>query len=152
MSEEAVTKVSEFLKKMGLEYRYMDEEKIFVVPFASEKTGRKFNVLIVVRGDWVTAAAIAARREELPRDVDEKELYKLLLRLTFELSEVTFGLTEHGDIVVHAESHVKALEFENFKVELGSVVFGMEYFTREIMPNYPRIKVPKDLSRLVYLV
>ena len=137
MSEgDAVQEVKEFLKRMDLKFRHIEDKNAFVVPFFSEKTGRQFNVVITIKDNWVTTAVIAARREELPRDIDEKEFYRLLLLLTFELNEVTFGLTKQGDVVVHAESHVKALSFENFKMEFGSVVFGVELFHREILPNY----------------
>ncbi|HDJ25823.1 MAG TPA: hypothetical protein ENF34_00695 [Candidatus Bathyarchaeota archaeon] len=151
LSEEAVAKVREFLEKMGLEFKYVEEDKVFVVPFVSED-GRRFNVVVAVRGDWVTTAAIAAKRDELPRDVDERKLYELLLRLSFEMNEVTFGLTDKGDVVVHAESHVKALSLENFRIEFASVVFGVEYFARKVAPDYPRLEAPKDLSRLLYVV
>jgi len=152
MSEgEAVQKVKEFLKRMDLKFELIEDRNAFVVPFSSEKTGRQFNVVITIKENWVTTAAIAARREELPRDIDEKEFYRLLLLLTFELNEVTYGLTNRGDVVVHAESHVRALSFENFKVELGSVVFGVEFFHREILPNYPKIEVPDYYSKLIYL-
>ena len=152
MSEgEAVQKVKEVLKRMGLKFELIEDRNAFVVPFSSEKTGRQFNVVITIKENWVTTAAIAARREELPRDIDEKEFYRLLLLLTFELNEVTFGLTNRGDVVVHAESHVKALSFENFKVEFGSVVFGVEFFHRNILPNYPKVEVPDYYSKLIYL-
>jgi len=151
VSEEAVAKVREFLEKMNLHFKYVEKDKVFVVPFEAED-GRRFNVIVAIRGDWVTTAAIAARREELPKDVDEKRLYELLLRLSFELNEVSFGLTDKGDIVVHAESHVRALDLENFKIEFASVVFGVEYYAREIAPNIPKVKVPRDLSRLIYVV
>jgi len=148
---EAVQKVKEFLKRMDLKFKHIEDKNAFVVPFLSEETGRQFNVVVTIKDDWVTTAAIAARREELPRDIDEKEFYRLLLVLTFELNEVTFGLTNKGDVVVHAESHVKALSFENFKMEFGSVVFGVELFHREILPNYPKVKVPDYYSKLIYL-
>jgi len=151
LSEEAVAKVREFLEKMGLRFKYVEEDKVFVVPFQSED-GRRFNVIVAVRGDWVTTAALAAKKDELPPNLDERKLYELLLRLSFEMNEVTFGLTDKGDVVVHAESHVKALSLENFRIEFASVVFGVDYFAKEIAPNLPRLKPPKDLSRLLYVV
>jgi len=148
LAREAVNKVKEILDKMGLKYEYVEKEDLFIVPFKSDV--KEFNVLVAVRGDWVTTLAMAAKKEELPKDLDEKELYKLLLRLSLELSEVTFGLTEFGDVVVHAESHVKALSPENFEVEFASVVFGVEYFAREIAPKLSRIRVPDDMSKKIY--
>ncbi|RLI08175.1 hypothetical protein DRO32_02705 [Candidatus Bathyarchaeota archaeon] len=147
LSEEVVNKVKEMLDKMGLKYEYVEEDKVFVVPFKSGE--RVFNVLVALRGDWVITSALAARKEDLPEDVDEKELYKLLLRLSLELSEVTFGLTSRGDVVVHAESHVNALSFENFRIEFASVVFGVEYFAKEVAPSYPKVRVPNDLSEKI---
>ena len=144
---EAINKVHEFLKKMKLHYRFVEEDKLFIVPFASEE--RRFNILVLVRDDWVRVIGLAAKRSELPRNLDEKEFYKLLLRLTLELNEVTFGLTEDEDIVVHAETHVSALELENFKVEFASVVFGVEYFKEKVLPNLPLLKPPDDVSRKV---
>ena len=149
--EEAIARVRDFLEKMDLKFKYIKDKKTFVVPFFSRKTRKEFNVIVTIRENWVTTAALAATKDQLPRDLDEREFYRLLLQLTFELNEVTFGLTRDGDVVVHAESHVNALSFENFKVEFGSVVFGVEYFLSEVLPNYPRIEVPDYYSKLVYL-
>jgi len=134
---------------MGLAYTYVEKDRVFVVPFKGDD--KVFNVLVTIRDDWVITSALAARKDELPPDINREELYGLLLRLSFELSEVTFGLTEKGDIVVHAESHVDALSFENFKVEFTSVVFGVFFFSKEIAPKYPRVKVPNDLSEKIYM-
>ena len=142
MSEEAVNKIHDFLKKMDLKYEFVEKDKVFIVPFSNDK--RHFNVLVLVRGDWVNVMALAAKKDDLPANLDKEKFYETLLRLTLELNEVTFGLTEDGDVVVHAQTHVKALEFENFRVEFTSVVFGIDYFAKNVATNLPLIKPPPD--------
>jgi len=143
-----VKKIREILDELGLKYRYVDKDKLFVIPVTTE--ARKFNVLIMVRGDWITTVALAAKKEELPKDLDEREFFRTLLRLSLELSEVTYGLTELGDVVVHAETHVRALSKENFKIELASVMFGVDYFAKEVATKYPRVRVPDEVTRKIY--
>ncbi len=149
MSEEAVNKIHDFLKKMDLKYEYVEKDRVFIVPFSSN-TGRRFNVLVLVRGDWVNVVALAARRTDLPPNLDKEKFYETLLRLTLELNEVTFGLTEDGDVVVHAQSHVRALELENFRVEFASVVYGVDYFAKNVANNLPLIeRPPSDISKKI---
>ena len=147
MSEEVVNKIHEFLKKMDLKYKFVEEDKVFIVPFSGDE--KQFNVLVIVRGDWVNVVAMAAKKDELPANLDKEEFYRTLLRLTLELNEVTFGLTEDGDVVVHAQTHVNALEFENFRVEFASVVFGVDYFSKNVASKFPLIKPPGDVSKKI---
>jgi len=140
LSEEAVNKIHDFLKKMNLKYEFVEKDRLFVVPFSSDS--RRFNVLVLVRDEWVNVIALAAKKDDLPANLNREKFYEMLLRLTLELNEVTFGLTEDGDVVVHAQTHVNALEFENFKVEFTSVVFGVDYFAREVANNLPLIQPP----------
>ena len=148
MSEEAVNKIHDFLKKMNLKYKFVEKDKVFIVPFSGDT--KPFNVLVLVREEWVSVIALAARKDELPPNLDKERFYETLLRLTLELNEVTFGLTEEGDVVVHAETHVKALEFENFKIEFTSVVFGVDYFAKRIAGHLPLIEhPPSEVSKKI---
>lgn len=148
--EDMAKQIEDYLKKMNLHYYYFPEHKAFKVPFVSED-GRQFDVLILIRGNWISTAALAVSKEDLPPDLDEKEFYKILLMTSFDMNEVNFALTSRGDVVVHAESHIKALTYENFEVEFKAVVFGVEFLNRQILPNYPKIRMP-SYSELFYVL
>jgi len=142
MSEEKVVNtLNEFLKKMELKFKYDKKARAFFVPFRIDD--RDFMILITIRGKWITTASLIVRNSDLPPDLNREEFYARLLKETFYLNEVTYGLTKDNDVVVHAETHVDALSFENFKTEFWSVVYGIKHFLDRIFPEYPSVKLAK---------
>jgi len=135
--EEVAQKISDFLGKMDLRYDYDEKNNNFSIHF-DVKFGEEvlhFQVFVFYNEDWISIVAPLIRESDLPKEVDKLEFYKKLLRETYYLNEVTYGLTENDDIVVHAESATQALDFENFKVEFYSVVYGIEHFLNEVIPS-----------------
>ncbi len=135
MSEAIVNTLRDFLTKMKLNFSYEKEDKTFISPY--EVSGKEFVVNVFVGEKWIQIGALLVKAEELPINLNKEVFYARLLQDTFYLKEVSFGLTKNGDIVVHAETYVDALSFENFKTELGSVVYGIRYFVENIMKEFP---------------
>jgi len=133
--EEAIEKVKGFLDKMGVKYVYDEENKVIIAPYKIHE--REFLVFVLFSDNWVTTAARIVNLSELPPNLDKERFFARLLTETFYLSEVTYGLTKNGDVVAHAETHVDALDYENFRVEFHSVVAGIAYFIENIEPELP---------------
>jgi len=131
--EETYEKIRSFLNMMGLKFFFDEEDKVFVVPFEIED--KVFPVLVIPQQKWIlTVAKIANVKKDLP-DVNKENLYRKLLRETFYLNEVTYGLTDDEDVVVHAEESVSSLSFENFQTEFFSVVAGLKHWLDSIKPG-----------------
>jgi len=135
MSEVVVNTIRDFLTKMELNFSYEEEEKKFILPY--EFSGKDFVVNVFVGEKWIMIGVLLAKAEELPANLNKEVFYARLLRDTFYISEVAFGLTNSGDVVVHAETYVDALTFENFRIEFGSVVYGIKHFIENIMKDFP---------------
>jgi len=132
--EEVFEKIKTYLDKMGVKFIHNKEDDVIVTPF---KIGDKlYAVIIAVMGDWVLTVARVAGVDEIPPDASREELFARLLKDTFYLNEVTYGLTDNGDIVVHAGSSIEALDYENFKTEFYSVVAGIHHYVEEIEPEF----------------
>jgi len=140
--EEVGRRISDFLSKMDLNFEHEEKDGRFKVSF-DVKYGEEvlhFRVFIFYDEDWITIVAPLIRESDLPKEADKLEFYKKLLRETYYLNEVTYGLTEGDDVVVHAETATRALDFENFRVEFYSVVYGIEHFLNEVVPSVFAIK------------
>jgi len=144
MSEEKVSIIREFLSKLGLKFSYEEELRVFSLPY--EIKGKDFIIQIFIGEKWVVMGTLLVKREELPPNIDLKEFYARLLQDTFYLNEVTYGLTKNRDVIVHAEINVDALNFEDFRTEFGSVVFGIKHFVENIMKDFP-VK-PSEASKI----
>lgn len=134
---EVAHKISDFLSKMNLRYNHDEKNNNFAVHF-DIKFGEEilhFQVFVFYSKDWISIVAPLIRENDLPKEVDKLEFYKKLLRETYYLNEVTYGLTKNDDVVVHAESATQALDFENFKIEFYSVIYGIEHFLNEVIPS-----------------
>ena len=147
-TENAVNTVKQFLEKMNLKFEYDENAKVFFVPFKIDE--REFMVVISIRGKWVTTAALIVRNNDLPPDLNKEEFYARLLKETFYLNEVTYGLTKDNDVIVHAETSTEALSFENFKTEFWSVVYGIKHFLEEIAPHYPSVRIAKPETYYIW--
>lgn len=133
--KEAMERVRGYLDKMGIKYIVDEEHNAIIAPY--EIRGRDFLVVVLFSESWVLTAAKIVGLNELPPELDREKFFARLLMDTFYLNEITYGLTKDGLIVAHAESHVDALSFENFKVEFFSVVAGIAHFIDEIEKELP---------------
>lgn len=132
-----VDTLESYFKKMNVNYEHKPENNLFFVYFnlATEDYKGEIRILVHYTDKWVTVVAPLINENHLPREIDRKRLYRKLLEDTFYLNEVTFGMTREGDIVVHAETASHALSYENFRMEFYSVLYGVEYFVRKLVPS-----------------
>jgi len=144
-------KIKHFLNQMNLKYEYNESERVFVLPFRIGLSGGGYAVATVfVRYDekWTLIVSPLLPRSAIPSDIDKAKLYERLLMDTYYLNEVTYGLTKEGDIVVHAEIHKKALEYNNFVTEFNSVVYGVKHFVENILKDFEKYR---EHTRLQYI-
>ncbi|GAB4325602.1 MAG: hypothetical protein Kow0069_31690 [Promethearchaeota archaeon] len=110
-------------------------EHLIVVPYkVTFQSGREITLeASLVCGDkWIQVKLLLMRGSEVPANLREK-LYALLLQANFNLNEVTYSLSENGDVYVETDMPSDT-EYDNFQVEYGSVEFGAEYFLSQIIP------------------
>ncbi|RLE98440.1 MAG: hypothetical protein DRJ63_07750 [Thermoprotei archaeon] len=143
-------KIKSFLGKMQLKYKYNEDENVFILPFRIQVSEGFVVATVFVRytDEWVLIVSPLIAQHSIPSEVDRKRLYERLLMDTYYLNEVTYGLTKEGDIVVHAEIHKSALEFNNFATEFNSVIYGIKHFVENIMKDFEKYK---DKTKLQYL-
>ncbi len=143
------TIIEEYLKKMDLKYEKNDN--VFIIPFYIQDNKNKisFDIIVTYNDKWILTIAPLLKKENIPFDTDLLRLYEKLLMDNYYLSEVTYGLTKEGNILVHAETHIDALCFENFKTELYSVVYGVRHFIEDILPLIEKYK-EKTYIRYIY--
>ncbi|MCD6564134.1 MAG: hypothetical protein J7K23_09510 [Thermoproteales archaeon] len=122
--------------------KFEKNNNIFIVPFYIKKGKGKisFDIIVTYNDKWVLTIAPLLKKESIPHDTDLLKLYEKLLIDNYYLSEVTYGLTKESNIIVHAETYIEALSFENFKTELYSVVYGVQHFIEEIIPLIEKYK------------
>ena len=135
MSEKALEKVKVFLDSMGVNYVFDEEEGVIVAPFKIK--GKVYPILIMVMGEWVLTVARLVNMSELPSNLDREKFYQRLLRDTFYLSEITYGLMDNGDVVVHASTHIDALNYKDFRTEFASIIAGISHYRERIEPALP---------------
>ncbi|RLE77500.1 MAG: hypothetical protein DRJ52_11245 [Thermoprotei archaeon] len=140
--DEIREKIKSFLDKMQLKYKYDEDEKVFILPFRIQVSGGFVVATVFVKytDEWVLIVSPLIAQRNIPSEVDRRRLYERLLMDTYYLNEVTYGLTKEGDIVVHAEIHKSALEFNNFVTEFNSVVYGVKHFVENIMREFEKYK------------
>ena len=148
---EVAEKIKSFLDKMNLKYEYNEKENVFILPFKISILGEGYaiaTVFIRYNEDWVLIVSPLLPQSAIPSDVDKAKLYERLLMDTYYLNEVTYGLTKEGDIVVHAEIHKRALEYNNFMTEFNSVVYGVKHFVENILKDFEKYR---EHTRLQYI-
>jgi hypothetical protein len=124
-------KVEKWLKSMDLKDIKRDElRSMLFVAFGI--SGNYFLVQTRVSADWINIKALVALLKDVPKDERENLFYSCLVA-NFNLHEVTFSADENG-IWVEADMPKDTTE-SNFKVEFGSVVYGVKYFIEQIAPK-----------------
>ncbi|OLS14811.1 MAG: hypothetical protein RBG13Loki_1570 [Promethearchaeota archaeon CR_4] len=77
-------------------------------------------------------------------------LYERLLKGNFDLNEVTFSLSQTGDVFVEADLPI-GTDYYNFESEYGSVEFGVDYFLTEIVPTLNELSVTDTFNAELYI-
>jgi hypothetical protein len=125
--------VKEYLHRMG--YEPIEKEGRYLIPFDIEN--EKYNVLVFFHEEWVETGTLLVESKELPEALNKEGLYARLLMDTLYAREVTYGLTTDGNVIVHAETAIKSLSFDNFQTEFNSVLAGIKHFVSTIKKDYP---------------
>lgn len=124
-------KVEKWLKNMDLKDVKRDElRSMLFVAFGV--MGNLFLVQIRVSEDWINIKALVALIKDIPKD-ERENLFHSCLAANFNLHEVTFSADENG-IWIEADMPKDTTE-SNFKVEFGSVIYGVKYFIEQIAPK-----------------
>ncbi|RLE68388.1 MAG: hypothetical protein DRJ34_03115 [Thermoprotei archaeon] len=135
-------KITEYLNKLNLKYQYEAKNNRIRIPFILKVGEKKYTAYIYISWNekWILCVTPLVRVADIPPEVSREEVYERLLLETYYLYEVTYGLTKDGYIVVHAETAVSALSFENFDIELRSIIFGVKYFIEKILPDFEELR------------
>ncbi len=128
--EETIDKVYSWLEEMDLKgIIKVESEPRLIVNFGIED--HIFQVHVLVTEKWINAKALIAYVSDIPRSEVEK-LYRLCLAANFELNEVTYSTDpDQGNIWAEVDMPCETT-FENFKIEFGSIPFGIHHFVTEI--------------------
>nr|MDO8081110.1 hypothetical protein [Candidatus Freyarchaeota archaeon] len=124
-------KVEKWLKNMDLKDIKRDEaNSMLFVAFGI--SGNSFLVQTRVSEDWINIKALVALLKDIPKEERENLFYSCLVA-NFTHHEVTFSADANG-IWVEADMPKDTTE-SNFKVEFGSVVYGVTHFIEQIAPK-----------------
>ncbi|GAB4325581.1 MAG: hypothetical protein Kow0069_31660 [Promethearchaeota archaeon] len=86
--------------------------------------------VVTIDAHWIGVKVLLLPAALIPARA-RKDLLKMLLRANFDLNEVTYSLDPDGN--VHVETDMPTdTDYENFRVEFGSVEYGLQYFTTDI--------------------
>ncbi|MEX2720194.1 MAG: hypothetical protein Q6362_002095 [Candidatus Wukongarchaeota archaeon] len=131
--EETVNKIYSWLEEMELKgIIKVGGENRLIVNFGIED--HVFQVHVLVTEKWINAKALIAYVADMPRS-EVKKVYRLCLNANFELNEVTYSTDpDQGNVWVEVDMPCGS-SFENFKVEFGSIPFGIHHFVTEIVPK-----------------
>ena len=131
--EEVVNKVYSWLEKMELKgINKVENEPRLIVNFGIED--HVFQVHVLVTEKWINAKALIAYVADIPR-AERRKVYRLCLNSNFELNEVTYSTDpDQGNIWAETDMPCES-SFKNFKVEFGSIPFGIHHFITEIAPK-----------------
>ncbi len=169
----SVTKatIREWLGKFGVEHIFEaprekiehatpDErrflENVLLVPYKLVYTTPQgqtltlvFEVKILILEKWINIKLLLMRHEEVPPNL-RPVLNEGLLVANFLLNEVTYSLSRQGDIVVETDMPINT-DYVNFRSEYGSIVFGTEYFLKEILPKIANLQAKDTYQPKLYI-
>lgn len=121
-------------------------KRVVVVPYTlkSKKEGVPDLVLkvqIIFDEKWIQIKLLLMGTKDMS-DGLKMALYKELLMANFQLNEVTYSISKKEDVYVEADMPSDS-NYENFKSEYGSVVFGIDYFLGNVLKDLQEAK-PQD--------
>jgi len=126
--------IEKLLKDMKLEYEWDEKTSRFLLKFRI--AGKYLYAFVIIGKKWIVTSIPLIRISELEDKVNLKDFYETILKETFYLKEVNYGLTEEGVLVSHAETAIEAFNPNDFKVELSSAILGFRYFFETILPRF----------------
>ncbi len=131
-------------------------ENMLIVPYKyvvdkkeQEGSSLLFEAKLTILRKWINVKLMIIRKEELPKKM-LLPLYERLLKGNFDLNEVTFSLSQSGDVFVEADLPVNT-DYTNFESEYGSVEFGVDFFLTEIIPSLNEVAVTSTFNENLYI-
>ncbi len=131
-------------------------ENMLIVPYKytvnkTEDDGASllFEAKITILRKWINVKLMIIRHEEIPAKM-RLPLYERILKANFDLNEVTFSLSQSGDVFVEADLPV-GTDYYNFESEYGSVEFGVDFFLTEVVPTLNEISVIDTFNPDLYI-
>ena len=135
-------KVKKFLKKLNYKEIIENQARFYIdMPMNLDfKDGKippiKLLVRTIVNENWILAKCLIMYKNVIPKDPALYcKLCEELLKANFLLNEVTYSIDpEEGNIYVETDMPANT-EFENFKSEFNSIMFGILEFFNNILPK-----------------
>ncbi len=129
-------------------------ENMLIVPYkyvnkADEGAELLFEAKLTILRKWINVKLMIIRNEEVPKKM-RLPLYERLLKANFDLNEVTFSLSQSGDVFVEADLPVNT-DYTNFESEYGSVEFGVDFFLTEVVPSLTEVSVTDTFNPDLYI-
>ncbi len=130
-------------------------ENFLIVPYKLSFKGPQgelplvFEVKMMIIKKWINIKLMLMRHEEVPPNL-RPVLNEKLLNANFDLNEVTYSVSQQGDIFVEADMPVNT-DYTNFSSEYGSIEFGVIHFLKEILPKLANVQAKSTYRQSLYI-
>lgn len=125
-----MAKAHAYLKTMGIEDLEIDSKKnIIIVPFEYEEL--QFLSHIIVGAEWYIVKASILELESIPKQLAAQIFFELL-KSNFILNDITYSIDPEAKSIWTEADIPSDLGFEHFKLQYLSIVFGIDFFIKNI--------------------
>ncbi len=130
-------------------------ENMLIVPYKyvvdknNEDAALMFEAKLTILRKWLNVKLMVIRNKEVPNKM-HLPLYERLLKANFDLNEVTYSMSQTGDVFVEADLPVNT-DYTNFESEYGSVEYGVDFFLTEIVPSLNEVSVTDTFNESLYI-
>ncbi|MFW9777444.1 MAG: hypothetical protein ACFFE8_01240 [Candidatus Heimdallarchaeota archaeon] len=143
-TDQVPSQITTWLNKMGLNFRSIRDTIVILYTLEGNEKNFRFPVIINWGGGWIQIASLLAHHDNILPE-NQRELYQNLLLSNWQLKDVMYSVDPHGS--VFSTNHVTYdCDFENFRSELGGVIYGVSNFFHKIGPKYGITKPPIGLK------
>ncbi len=130
-------------------------ENFLIIPYKLMFKGPKgelplvFEVKMMIIKKWINIKLMLMRHEEVPLNL-KPTLHEKLLNANFDLNEVTYSVSQQGDVFVEADMPTNT-DYTNFQSEYGSIEFGVIHFLKEILPKLTNVQAKGTYKESLYI-
>ncbi len=107
-----------------------------------------FEVKMMIIKKWINIKLMLMRHEEIPPNL-KAILHEKLLVSNFDLNEVTYSVSQQGDVFVEADMPVNT-DYVNFQSEYGSIEFGVVHFLKDVLPELANVQAKSTYRPALY--